>query len=1381
MVVAQAPWLTASEPVRPWGNSGSDSLQPMATTTYPWPMYTYNETHSSLTKSPSPDDERVFWYNSTGPNMYGSPTIAEGKVFIGMGSPSGDSMLAFHINNGTLAWRMRTDAQVSSNTGVSATPAYSNGLLFFGADKLYALHANNGTVKWRFTVPNTLWGSGTPAVAQGMVFIGGADRRLHALNQNTGSEVWYFQTQSAHPDGTNYGLYGAPAICNGYAYLAAPDGYVYKISLAQSGAAVASATSARYKSMYGSPVIYDGKVYIGDGYTFTTTAAKFRALSANDLSQIWAFPPSGSQSFFSSAAVAYGKVFVGSVDDNLYALDAQTGAVVWNYATGGDIWSSPAISDGKVFIGSKSNYLYSFNANQTNPAAYRWQAPLYGDVDSSPAISDGRVCVGTWGNGGRIYCFGSGTAPPVNNPPSISLTNPSGAQDWTGGSSQMITWTMSDDTTPPGSLRIYLNYTSTPSSGTIAGPLAGATIYGWTVPTIDATDVRINATVIDANGLKGYSTVLVPQIDSTWPFVVSASPTGTGVALTAPIVVQFSERMDTASVESAFTLVPNMGTLIFSWSQRIFPDDTLTIDHVDFSYSTTYTATVWTGARDVSNPGNSMILDYIWSFTTIVNTPPTIGITAPAGGESWTGGTIHNIDWTAYDAEDSIGNLKVWVNYSVTGAGPFDHQIAGLQGVAGDARPYAWTVPFEDSTAVVLQAVVVDTIGGTGYGYSPALEIDSTPPIVSSTSPFSGETGVPTSANVQAAWSEPMMRTSAESAFSLKDTATWTPVAGTLSWAGSIMTFGPTSVLASGTQYSANFTTSARDASDPGNNLATPYSWTFTTASFVDVERPTLTSATAIPDPQEVYFPVNVSAVIRDNVAVGQVWLNVTNPAAGTINSTMSYDPFGMRYFLERNCGMLGLHTFVIWASDTSGNRNSTSGQFTCEDTTRPSISDLRAVPNPVEVFASTNLSALVSDNYLLSEVWVEVTAPDLTRTNRSMIAGPRYSRETIPDQLGAYIFKVSAKDSVDLWAVAVSTFDVEDNTPPLIVNLAATPSPVALLSSTNITADVTDNYLLAGVWVEITAPGQTPENQSMDGGPTFYYEYAVNLVGAYQYKVSAVDSSGNWETNTGIFQTTESVPPSIEHTPRATWPVTVALNITANVTDNILVQEVKLDYTDVDGVRRNVSMAVVTADEYSYEVAGQPHAGSISYYIWAVDGSLNGVRSQTYTTSIIERVPNPPAGLTVVPEGFGALRLSWAAPSLNTDSSPLTDLRGYNVYRMTQPNGQRTKVNGPLVTVTTFLDDNVGLGLADGTIYYYNVTAVNSRGIESAPAQEDGTTLSRSSGTDTSVILIAVAIIIVIIMAVILLLMKRRKRKESEQQQELAERKAPPPPPDDG
>ena len=45
-------------------------------------------------------------------------------------------------------------------------------------------------------------------------------------------------------------------------------------------------------------------------------------------------------------------VFVGSYDGNVYALNAFTGAEVWNYNTDNDVASSPAVADGIVYAGS---------------------------------------------------------------------------------------------------------------------------------------------------------------------------------------------------------------------------------------------------------------------------------------------------------------------------------------------------------------------------------------------------------------------------------------------------------------------------------------------------------------------------------------------------------------------------------------------------------------------------------------------------------------------------------------------------------------------------------------------------------------------------------------------------------------------------------------------------------------------------------------------------------------------------------------------------------------------------------------------------------------------------------------------------------------------
>ena len=59
--------------------------------------------------------------------------------------------------------------------------------------------------------------------------------------------------------------------------------------------------------------------------------------------------------------MADGVVYVGSGDDNVYALDAATGDVRWSYPTGGEIFSSPVVPGNVVYIGSEDGKLYALN------------------------------------------------------------------------------------------------------------------------------------------------------------------------------------------------------------------------------------------------------------------------------------------------------------------------------------------------------------------------------------------------------------------------------------------------------------------------------------------------------------------------------------------------------------------------------------------------------------------------------------------------------------------------------------------------------------------------------------------------------------------------------------------------------------------------------------------------------------------------------------------------------------------------------------------------------------------------------------------------------------------------------------------------------------
>ena len=1061
------------------GTRGQGPPTPQETTIDPWPMQRYNETHAGFSPATAPDTSNVQWWSPTGPSTLSSPAIADGKVFIGAGTATGDYMYAFYQNNGTLAWRTRTFAFVSGAYGVTSSPAYANGLVFFGGDRIYALYASNGTIKWNYNTGNGNWGDGSPTVWGTMLFIGGGDRKLYAMDQQTGAVIWTFQTGSG--GGNNFGLYSAPAVWGDYVYLAACDLYVYQINVTQPGS-----TASYYHryltsdSMYGSPIVYDGKVIIGNGYhSSPTTTHRLYALDAQDIRNVvWQFYPGRPTSFFSSAAVGYDTLFTGSVEGYLYAVNPRTGGKIWEYAIG-KTWSSPAIASNKVFISTGDVYsatgdLYSFNVTQPATPAYNWRYALGGYAVSAPAISDGRLCIGTAGGGGRAYCFGRSTGP-ADNPPSVSAWEPGGTagQSYTQGQAVQVRWRATDDNPMPAN-NVNVSYGSGASWTYIVRNTANTGTFSWDTTGVSPGTYRINVSAYDSMG------------QSSW---------------------------------------------------------------------------------DVGN--------FTFQINPPPNTPPAVTVTQPAGGEVWSGGATVSIVWNMTDAETPQADLMVYINYTyASGGGPIVGPLTGLS--PPFTRP--WNLPFIDATDIVVTIDVLDASGGRGTDSSPPFAIDSTRPSVLATRPLRGEAGIAVNANIQVDWSEGMNQSATLQAFQVLDNSTWTPVVGQIGWVGNSMIFNPDSDLNGDSWYTANVTTQAKDDSDPGNHLLARYSWSFRTAAIPDNTAPRISDLQAIPSPQEVHLTVNVSALVTDDFGVGVVSAWISGPS-GTTNDTMVLDAVSGRYYLANVYHQLGWYSVTVWVSDTSGNWNSSSGSFRIVDTT----------------------------------------------------------------------------------------------------------------------------------------------------------------------------------------------PPLIQHAPLVSAPTGVDFNVTATVTDNFSLQSVMLNYTDVDGVGRNVSMAPAGQDRYLYEVAAQPHAGTLRYFLWASDTSGNTRRSPTYPTSIVERRPDPPLILSVVPDGYGALRLDWIAPTTNEGGSPLIDLAGFNVYRMTQASGQRVRVNAALVQNATFLDQ----GLQDGTRYYYVVTAVNSRGVESAESNEAaGTTLAREVAPDLMPFVLAAVVIVVVstIVAILLLMRRRKRRREPEASEKTLE-----------
>jgi outer membrane protein assembly factor BamB len=399
-----------------------------------WPQFNLDVENKGYTPDTGPTTDNVLWYNQTGGQTYGSPAVVDGVIYIG----GGNGMNAFYANNGTLKWRTNTIAD-PGGFGVSSSPAVDNGYVFYGGDRIYCLWANNGTIKWTVLTndgPQDIYGDGTPTVANGKVFMPADDYRLYCIDQETGTVIW--KTQQFSGGGSNYGLFGAPAVVNGHVYISACNGVVYKLDENGQPApplnAVINHTFGMAYASYTAPVVANGRVFVGCGYSGLSSNNRFYALDATDLSLIWEFYPGSGTSFFNSASFYNNRIYIPSRDSNLYCLDAMsagpTPTEYWRLNLGGPIWSSPVITDDRLYVGSQSDYLYCINLTQPVVPFYYWRYYMgtNSDVDSSPAVVDGKVYVGSQGSGGRLYCFGPSTPPPTIDHIEIR-TQPGGGGD----------------------------------------------------------------------------------------------------------------------------------------------------------------------------------------------------------------------------------------------------------------------------------------------------------------------------------------------------------------------------------------------------------------------------------------------------------------------------------------------------------------------------------------------------------------------------------------------------------------------------------------------------------------------------------------------------------------------------------------------------------------------------------------------------------------------------------------------------------------------------------------------------------------------------------------------------------------------------------------
>lgn len=287
-----------------------------------------------------------------------------------------------------LLWRFETGDRVLSS------PAVVDGVVYIGSDdgKVYALDALTGEELWSFDRGprveafggRPVWDKSSPAVADGILYIGGAQGHVYALDAATGEQRWWFETGGE--------VKSSPTVVDGVVYVGSFDTYMYALD------AVKGEERWRFKTgdiIRSSPAVADGIVYFG------SKDNHFYALNATTGEELWRFETSfggsGWDYVHSSPAVVDGLVYFGTNDladyyGSVYALDARTGEELWRFDPENGTCSSPAVVKGILYIGSDDRSVYALDAT-TGEKLWRFEA--HTKFRSSPTVTGGVAYIGS--------------------------------------------------------------------------------------------------------------------------------------------------------------------------------------------------------------------------------------------------------------------------------------------------------------------------------------------------------------------------------------------------------------------------------------------------------------------------------------------------------------------------------------------------------------------------------------------------------------------------------------------------------------------------------------------------------------------------------------------------------------------------------------------------------------------------------------------------------------------------------------------------------------------------------------------------------------------------------------------------------------------------
>ncbi len=263
-----------------------------------------------------------------------------------------------------------------------ASPAghrkWAQGYALLGLVSLLVLGACVGDV----LSPDGGW-SGVAIGEDELLYVGSMEGQLLALDPLTGECQWAFPGDCNDRGDTNETfdeIYSTPTVMGGLVYVGGYNGKVYALD-AETGESVDAPPCTDWRrpekktlpdclvvegdedsrGVIGSIVVADGRAAFGAARD--SESGRFHALNAGDFTDGCTYPAIGTiGKLWSTPAVADGVAYFGDLEGSLYAVSLEDCTLLWRAELDGAIASTPLVLDGKVYVGAFDRTFYSVDA-----------------------------------------------------------------------------------------------------------------------------------------------------------------------------------------------------------------------------------------------------------------------------------------------------------------------------------------------------------------------------------------------------------------------------------------------------------------------------------------------------------------------------------------------------------------------------------------------------------------------------------------------------------------------------------------------------------------------------------------------------------------------------------------------------------------------------------------------------------------------------------------------------------------------------------------------------------------------------------------------------------------------------------------------------------